>query len=93
MTEEERWKYDEVVAKMRAEGFRPMVLIFARTRPDVHPDASEFSFHFPSALTQAEKDVTMETIKKALFEQVVHEQFEAAVAEDLLRRGRRHRDN
>ncbi len=87
------WDYAEVVAQMKEEGFRPMVLVFVRARPDVDERASEFSFNFPDALTQAEKDVTMDMLKKALFEAYVREQVEAALAEDLVRRTQRHRDN
>lgn len=92
MSEQTRWQYDEVVAEMRAGGFRPMLLVFARARRDVHPDASEFSFSFPSTFTEAEKDVTMEAIKRALFEQFIRGRFNEAEAERL-RRLARHRDN
>ncbi len=87
------WDYAEVVARMKEEGFRSMVLVFVRARPDVDERASEFSCNFPEARTQAEKDVTMDVLKKALFEAYVREQVEAALAEEHARRTRRHRDN
>ncbi len=92
MSEKTSWNYDEVVAKMNAEGFRPILVIFARTRRDVHERATEFSFNFPSAFTEADKTTVMDTLKAAFFEQFIRDRFDEAEAERL-RQLARHRNN
>lgn len=89
MREMKPGSYESLVAKLRPLGFTPLAIVFGRDTPR----GLELSFNFSDEIPTAEAEEMIAHIKRALFEAYVRELFEATLAEDLLRRQRRHRDN
>jgi hypothetical protein len=99
--------YEKRVEELRAEGFAPILLVSARTRPDLAPSAGEFRFHFPSAEDAETQTAIYSLVKRALFEEHVRETVQAALpgsegesaeeqakrARELARLRRRHENN